>query len=463
MTTLFEAPVAPETSGKLAGYGLNKNPFVVDESRATISGDDAATRFRRMVCAHEIQRVADLLAVEVGQATQQPVWIKEDPLVPRKFNNVVSTGIFRALMASESPRILPVYVALPKVAIDLTGNIFKLIIDRMLPGYFKNVVYAYIYQELKQAAAAGVSGPDFDPDSLVAAMDATGGVVLDEILFGGEYKLTDAETYGVIIEPEPEPEPIVVEEPLEVDHDAEEEAAEVTETEVVEVEVVEEEPIDPRRDAVIAFVRERVEDETNGFGLATRRAIASSLTDGFVKSRLLLEEAPDPKNELLGLIRLAGRYYNGIVVLVDQLEGWVHLDEQQRITLLSAIYEFELLSGGKAVFTVVSSPAVYDDFDPRFTGRCTTIPLKLTWVTQDPAAIFGDQEKLNTLVEEFLSPVRTGDQTGVEPFTEAGLKHVFDKVDGSPAAFIELCGQLLDKGAGDGFVPIDEVYADKGV
>lgn len=467
MTSIFNTPAKREDAGAFAGYGLDGNPFEVDETLATIGGKDDLTRFRRIVCAAEVRRIAKSIVNDLLAGNPQPVWLLEDGQALKQYNNVVATGVFRYLVSSQNPRILPVYVPLPQVANDFTGNVYKLIIDRLLPRYFRNVTYSFICRELEKAITDGQAGLSFDAAGLLADTEATAGRTLDEIFFGAEFTLTMAEEYGGIVQPIlaeelPEEVPEEDEGPDFVDHDAEDEAEEVEET--VEVEVtVEEEPVDERRAPLLAFINERLTDESSAAGETLRDAVLTALTDGFVEGRHVLEKAPAPRDEIMGLIRLISLYYNGIVVMVDQLDPWPYLNDQERINILSDIYNFELAASGKAMVTVVSDKGNFENFDAGFKKRCRMLPMELKW-TREPTIDFGqDAIKAEEFLEDFLNSARLTEASGTKPFDTSGVAEIMAQAGGDILVALDLCRRLIETGRESGFPPIDKSLANKAV
>ncbi len=456
-----------------AGYGLDENPFAVDETLATIGGQDELTRFRKIICAAEVRRLAKSIAKDLLAGNSQPVWMLEDGESSKQYNSVVTTGVFRYMVAGQDPKILPVYVPLPQVANDFTGNVFKLIIDRLLPRYFRNVIYSFIRRELEAAVADGRAGLLFDAAALLNEIDATAGRTLDEIFFGAEFSLTMAEEYGVVVEPEPEPAPAVETEeddgPDFVDYDAEDEAAEAAAAEaeaeeaMVAEEIVEEVTVDARRAPLFAFVGSRLEDESYAAGETVRAAVSTSLADGFVKGRLVLEKTPAPREEIMGLIRLITQYYDGIVVMVDQIDPWPYLTDQERINILSDTYNFELAGAGKALTVMVSDQHNYDDFDAGFKKRCRILPLGLSWTREDSVDFGRDTAKTESLVEDFLNPARLNETAGITPFDKTGVEAILEKAGGNILVALEMCRRLVDAGREIGFPKIDKSFANKAV
>lgn len=459
MSDLFNPPGKPDNTGIYAGYELSVNPFAVDEDLATIGGDENADRFRRIICAHEIDRIASLIKGETFSDTPVMLWLKEDDRSPKLYNNVVTTGVFRALIATSQPRMLPIYVPVPQVLKDFSGNVFKLIADRLLPRYFKHTVYAFIHRELKRAGTDDATSLPFSAGRLAEEMDATGGRALDEILFGGEYTLTEAEEYGAVIEPEPEPQ--AAKESVEELADDEETAETSTSDVSADLPAVAETPVDNRKDQLVAFITSRLNDPSLAFGTTLRSAVTLALTKGFVKGRLFLQEATSPKDELLGLLRLIGYYYNGVVVMVDQLDPWLFFTEPEKIKFLSDLHEYSLISAGKAVFVAISNEQIYEGFDASFKARCETLPLRLTWANEDVDSMGKDLAKFERLLEEFLSAVKQSDGGGLAPFTRSGAARILAKSAGKVPAALDHARRLIDAGSEDGFPPIDETFVDK--
>jgi hypothetical protein len=478
LSELFEVPVKAERNNLYAGYGLKGNPFKVDETLATLDIGDDDSRFKKMMCALEIERLVDLISDEAYSETPKKLWLKEDHTTAKRFNNVVTTGLFRAMVGTANPRMLPVYIPIPQVMSDFAGNVYNLIIDRMLPRYFKNAAYAFIYQELKRVSGGDPKAGPFNAVELIEQMDATNGLALDEILYGREFVLTEAEEYGVLVEEEEDLDEIIdleaemeaagLVEARETDDDIAEAASaeeqprndETTPSEdavnVTEEVVVEEEPADPRRDAILAFAARRLNDPSLSFGNTLKMAIQTGLGDSFVKARIILQQANSPKDELLGLLRLICRYYNGVVVFIDQLDPWVMFTDAEKIQLLSSIHEFDLMSGGRAVLTSVSNAEVYMAFDERYLKECETIPLNLSWMSQNVEEIAKDKASRLAVVSAFIE--KAGGK-GPGPFTADGIDAVFDAAGGEVCPALDRCGELLEAGSKNGFPPIDGAFA----
>lgn len=461
MAPIFDIPEREESP--YAGYGLDSNPFAVDETLATIGGDDDITKFRRIICASAVARLAKSLATGLVDGNPQPAWMLEDKSTSNQFNIVVSTGVFRYLVAGQNPRILPVYVPLPQVANDFTGNVFKLIVDRLLPRYFRNVIYAFICRELEKTVADGQTALTIDAAELLKEIEATAGGALDEIFFGHEFALTTAEEYGVLIETNPEPEIEVTPEeddgPEFVDYDAEDEIEVIEEIEVTE-EIPEEEPVDERRALLLAFVAGRLADESSAAGETLRNAVDVSLTDGFVRGRLVLEKAPKAVDEIMGLIKLISFYYNGVVIMLDQIDPWKFLTEQERINILKDLYNVELISKGKAAVVVVSDERNFDDFDSGFKSRCRMLPLNLAWTLETSVNFSKDETKAEALLEDFLKSARPDGKSGLEPFDTSGVTAILKKSAGNILDGLEMCRRLIDAGSDAGFPAIDKSFVE---
>lgn len=477
MSELFEVPVQAEKENPYAGYGLQGNPFRVDEDLATLDIGTDEARFKKIMCALEVERLVDLISGEAYSESPRKLWLKEDASTAKRFNNVVTTGLFRAMVGSANPRMLPVYIPIPQVMDDFAGNVYNLIIDRMLPRYFKNAAYAFLYQELKRVSGGDPNAGPFNAVELMEQMDATSGLALDEILYGKEFMLTESEEYGVLEEVEVEepmnPEDLeryldegefmtknetdVTEETKETDA----EKAEVVETDSSSPQSPssppeeEEEPIDPRRTAILQFAGRRLNDPAYSFGNTLKLAIQTGLGDSFVKARIILQQANSPKDELLGLLRFICRYYNGVVVFIDQLDPWVMFSDAEKIQLLSSIHEFDLMSGGRAVLTSVSNAEVYDAFDVRYLKECETVPLRLSWMSQNVTEIAKDKSTRNELITEFIAKAG-GKDTG--PFSSDGIDAIFDSANGEVCPAIDKCAELLEAGSRDGFPLIDGAF-----
>jgi hypothetical protein len=461
LSAIFSVPQKP-IKNSFDGYGLIGNPFTVDAQLANLSAQDGLPLFHRIICAVEIERLAKLLAGEVAEGRTKPVWFLENPAFGLRFNNVVEMGVFRYLITDRNPRMLPVYIPLPQVAGDFTGNAYKLIVDRLLPRYFRNVIYAFVCHEL-EAAAGGGGGLSFDAAPLLKEIDKTAGQALDEIFFGKAFSPTVAEEYGVVLEeqdvPTAEAEKPAAEEPEFVDHDAEEETIEAEEA--VEAEEAEEVRIDERREPLVNFINDRLADETSGAGATLRQAVAVSLSSGFVKGRLALESSPSPRDEILGLVKLVAGYYDGLVMLIDQIDPWPFMSEQERINFLSDIYNFELASGGKAMIVVISDQEKFDGFDAAFKDRCRIEPIELKWTNEKDIDFGRDETKAEEFIAEFLGKARADGDPGLEPFTAPAIAAVMKKTDGEILAAIEIFGRLVEKGRVAGFARIDEAFVKK--
>ncbi len=460
MTSLFQPPAASTPHDDYKIYGFSGNPFAVDETLATIGGDDDADRFKRIYCAREIARLAARIQEEALAGAQRRLWLKEDETVPKRYNNVVTTGVFRALLTAEAPRLLPVYVPVPQVFKDLSGGVYNLLVDRLLPRYLKNATYAFVYQELAQAG----SEVPFDAAGLRAEMDATRGVALDMILYGREFALTEAEEYGVEEEVEEIASGEVASSPAEQAprNDGttrpEDEATQPEEA-IEEAEA----PVDDRRQPLLEFIGTRLNDEAFGFGPTLRLAISTALADNFVRARMILEQADRPKDELLGLIRFASRYYNGVVVLIDQLDPWTQFTEPDRIKFLSSLHEFDLISGGRAVTVMLSNKFIYDSFDARFRDQCVTLPLHLSWVTRSVEEIGRDRAVAGRMFAAWLAPAGTAEPETIAPLTAETIDVLLTKAQDSPYIALELARELVERGRAQGRLTLDGAFASQTV
>jgi hypothetical protein len=348
-----------------------------------------------------------------------------------------------------------VYVPLPQVANDFTGNVFKLIVDRLLPRYLRNVFYAYVCRELAAAAAEDQARSTFDAVGLLREIEETAGGALDQIFFGVEFTLTEAEEYGGIvkdaqdelIEAEAEAAAHEDEGPEFVDHDAEEEAEATEETEEIQEEEPEEVKIDERRAPLMSFINNRLTDESSTAGETVREAVLVSLTDGFVEGRHILEKATSPREEIMGLIKMISLYYDGVIIMVDLIDPWPYLSEQEKINLLGDLYNVELAGAGKLKVVVVSDQGNFDDFDAGFKNRCRMLPLELK-LTSEKTVDFGDDAaKAEAFVGSFLNSARLTEAAGIEPFDAPAIAGIMKQAGGSALAAMEIFGKTLDEKA----------------
>ena len=444
MKSFFEKP-EPFRAEDYKGYFLSRNPFKPDESLVNLEGEDDLTRFRRMLCAREAEKVSHLIKEEAFEENPKGFWLVKDQTVGGMFNIMVQSGIFRDFVISENPRLFPVYIPFPQIFGKFFPNVYSLMVDRLLPEYFRNCVYSFTYQELEGLVERGEDKqilPDLGVPGFLKEMDETKGEVLDAILFPKK--------------PEEELAPVA-------ETSVSEEEPPVAEASASDQEPKEEEPpADPRKDMLINFIETRSQAEGSGFTTAIQEAIFIGLREGFENGRSKLTMIAKYEEAIPSLLHLISFFYHKTVLFVDQLDMWPFVPKQEKASFLGDATQLKFLAGGEIVFLFITDADAYKAFDESFSRGYEKISLDLSLIGTDIATL-NTQEETEKVLASFLKADAAHMGEGLEPFTADGVAELVSRSSGNIVKGLETAASLIEKGKSQGFPPIDKKFASNNI
>lgn len=433
--SFFEKP-EPVRAKDYQGYFLSRNPFKPDESLINLEGEDETTRFRRMVCAREAEKVTYSIKEEAPKENPKSFWLVKDQTVGGMYNIMVQSGVFRDFVISENPRIFPVYIPFPQVFGKLFQSAYALMVDRLLPQYFRNCVYSFAYQELKGLVERGEAKqilPELDVPGFLKEMDKTKGEVLDEILFPKK----------------PE--------------EAEEETPPVAEASASEEEQEEPEPpVDPRKEMLIKFIEDRSQAEGSGFTTAIQEAIFIGLREGFENGRSKLTMIANYGEAIPSLLHLISFFYHKTVLFVDQLDMWPFVPKQEKASFLGDVTQLKFLSEGKIIFLFITDSDAYKAFDEGFSRGYEKLPLDLSLIGVDVATLNTPEEAEKVLVS-FLKADAAHVGKELEPFTTDSVTELVSRSNGNIVKELDMAASLIEEGRSQGFPSIDKEFVTKSI
>jgi hypothetical protein len=464
MSSLFEKP-EPVRAKDYKGYFLSRNPFKPDESLVNVEGEDDVTRFRRMVCAREVEKVSSLIKEQALAESPKNFWLVKDQTVGGMYSIVVQSGVFRDFVISENPRLFPVYIPFPQVFGKLFQNVYSLMVDRLLPQYFRNCVYSFTYQELKglvQREEEKQVFPDLDVPGFLKEMDETKGDVLDEILFPKEPEEEEEEPPPVAeasaSEPDEEKEPKAEASASEPD---EEKEPKEEKTEETGAEAQEEAPADPRKDMLINFIETRSQAEGSGFTTAIQEAIFIGLREGFENGCSKLTMTANYGEAIPSLLHLISFFYHKSVLFVDQLDMWPFVPKQEKASFLGDATQLKFLSGGEIVFLFITDADAYKAFDKSFSSGYEKLPLDLSLIGTDISTL-GTPEETEKVLVSFLKADPAHSKKGLEPFASDSVAELVSRSNGNIVEELDMAATLIEKGRSQGFPSIDKEFVRKG-
>ncbi len=483
MSSFFEPPKVSKEK-KYNKYSLERNPFqphTLDALKA--DRKDRELTFSSVVFDREVEKLTSEIGRGLTNKTYRSMWLFKSPAFSGPMSVRSGGRVFSNLVCSKNPRFLPVYAALPHVFEDVTGRLYDMMMDRLLPRYLKYAVYSLIYQELKTASSDKNASeqllPEIDAGKLVEEIDKTEGKALDEIFFPKKKQPTyDEEIRSMKIRrddlrPDEEKYPTEEEEGKEQGESEEKESEELAEVIELETEVdeetegeeeekeaeVEEIPVDPRKEPLISFIKKRIDDPAFQFGKTVQEGIIFCLNNGFLKGhRYIRREVRSRRDELRGLISLIKCYFNGIVIILDQLNSFRHQTEPDQISFLSSIFQFRLLAQEELIIVFTSKKPAFEDFDSNFTKGFKHIHFNLSWMKKDSEETGKDDKMMKEMVADFLKSAHSKKTDDIAPFTDDGLKLLIKKSEKDPVKLIKLCGDMINKGSKNDFPAIDKKF-----
>ncbi|MFZ3062564.1 MAG: hypothetical protein WA148_02330 [Actinomycetota bacterium] len=481
MKSFFEKPELFRAEN-YKGYFLSRNPLKPDESLVNLEGEDDLTRFRRMLCAREAEKVSSPIKGEAFEENPKGFWLVKDQTVGGMFNIMVQSGIFRDFVISENPRLFPVYIPFPQIFGKFFSNVYSLMVDRLLPDYFRNCVYSFAYQELKGLVERGEDKqilPDLGVPGFLKEMDETKGEVLDVILFPPkpEEELAPvAETSVSEEESKEEPPPVAEtsvseEEPPVAETSVSDEEPPVAETSVSDEEPPvaeasasepEEAPADPRKDMLINFIETRSQAEGSGFTTAIQEAIFIGLREGFENGRSKLTMIANYGEAIPSLLHLISFFYHKTVLFVDQLDMWPFVPKQEKASFLGDATQLKFLSGGQIVFLFITDADAYKAFDESFSRGYEKISLDLSLIGTDISTLNTPEVGENVLVS-FLQADAAHEGKELQPFTADGVAELVSRSSGNIVKGLEMAASLIEKGKSQGFPPIDKKFVSNNI
>ncbi len=513
-------PTVPEP--EFPGYDNQYNPFPAVERADDPAKQREA--FDKAFCDIETARVRDELSrIWLDEKTRRVCMVKEQR-VANSHNVVVMSGAMREVFFNEAPRLFSVYVPLPIWREDLLSGIVWMMEDMLGDPYFRVVLNSYVYRELSELVESGKAAevlPSIDVPKLLEDMQATEGQALEEMLFPPpppEPELSaegegDAVDGAVVTGDEPgaaasgdaaagAPEGDLSPEEFEAElerrlagggaeaeaaagesggAEAEASSAESTEAEGTEPAAAEtapggaepegppsgngenpeeapKKPENPQRDELVKYFKGRFQE--GPFGKQVQRSIVRALRKGYEKGRAKLGTVPAHET-INGLLDWLQYYYHGSLVLVDQIEGFEFLEEEEKSRILGAMSEFGWLSKGRAILVVGVYPAGLEEVGEDNLAGFVRLPFRLGALSREPGEEL-DDAGAKQLIADCLGRRSVdqpdGEAPKLEPFTEDAVAAVLEVTDKTVLGVIGACRRLMEVGRDAGFASIDSAF-----
>ncbi|MHB0977773.1 MAG: hypothetical protein ACYC1U_11420 [Candidatus Aquicultorales bacterium] len=426
-------------------YKLRFNPFVVETD--TVEAKDEEAGYRNFVYGRESKRVVAGINSWIEKGETSKVWIVKDMSVHGSHHIYLSGGILRHLMADEEDlRIFPALSLLTVIYKAAVDNILKMVLDRLTIDQFRLCLFSYIYQCLEKLVDQGVDKQaitDVDVPAFLAKIEATGGEILDWALYG---------------RPEEEKPERQAAEVLEETQTSEADASEALENEEVEKEDPEAAAAKKAEEERLAALRQaaeravQIESETTSLQHLGKEAVGRgmvSLEDGFS----FLKVGGFGLDAMNDVLNLMSSYYRTTFVLIDRIDGWAMLEDEEKRRIYAELGEWQWVIGSKGCLGLVAGPLFAEATDPSFLATAFKIETYLRDVER-PIDRLVTAEEGAELVGRYLAAAGADDDGSIAPFTPEAIDEMVERAEGNIAAFLTLAGQALAKAAGKGAAAI---------
>lgn len=466
MQEFFKPPPVLADEASFAQYRLGANPFPGPEILKQ-EGKSERKIFNQQVQHKEIQKLVSVVEKETKEAKPQNILVYKDKQVANSQNLAVLVGMLPVISHKPAPRIFTLPTLLPLIVRDMLPNLLDKLIDLLQPEDLRNCVYAVIYkhlEELEKSNKASEVLPDVDVSELMKEMNQTEGKALDDILFPQPppEEVSEEET-----RPEPEDELKKIAESLEAEGKAESETdEEKKESPEDSEEAEEEEPPDPRRDNLVKFIEEAVEQEP--FDENLKQGIKTALNEGFENAKKQLEPKEDLRKYFISILRLFSHFYNKTVITMDQFEIWPKVEATEKSEFLGVMTELPHLTEGNVFILFMCPPKIAEEIGLDNLKVTKTESLDLGLIRTKDLKTLGTEEELPKILANFLqadfyrqqelAAQKETKHDELYPFTKSGTKELADLYQGDINQILTGAGKLLEEGKASGYPSIDAQF-----
>lgn len=454
-------------------YYLGKNPFPTASMVGGYTSGDKLGAFWQRIFFKEANRLTNLFQERSFQEKPKAVLIKKEPYVRTRMTNAIFGILLRNLLHSSNPRVLPLEDSLPLIYRSFFDSFWRNCSDYIQYPQFKTCIYAFLYQELKKLKTGEIKAelPDIDLNELFKEIEESEGQVLEDI-----FVLPTEEEDQEEVKEETKEDDINVDE-LE-DGEMKDFVSEVQrlkeerrQQEEIATQAVLPKPkteVDPRREPLLGFFNDQI--ERSNLSEHGKNIIKKCLDESYLDGFTLFRTKKDTKESIKDILRITTNYYHKVVYLIDHMEGWQALEEDEKGKLIGEMAEIPFVTEGHLIMGFLVSDQVFEYLSSDSFPSNEIIELELELVQQNPEEISG-LDKIREILRIFINAdryrslkIKEMEEKGLSqefPFTDDGIEALFEKSEKDILRLIPYAYEIIEQGKQAGYVKIDKGFVDK--
>lgn len=460
-------------------YGLRFNPFAVLDD--LVKDDSRQAAYITRVYNREAQRVAAKLKEWVISGETSKLWIVKDMSVDAAHHIYFSGSLLRVMKNLHDFRVFPTVALLSLIYKTFTNGIQRAILDRLDAESYELCLFSYVYSSLEKLVESGLAEqalPGVDVPAFLKEIEESDGEILRKVLHpkeedesseqasgdalseghdaagsgeaGGDSPEigatgADAEKNGMRTE---DSESDVAAEPQKGA-----EAIAVRDAELREAEDEENRRLRVLGDAIFRAVSINLEDSP--FGYLGREVVSRGLVS--LEDGLQFLQAGGPSTEaLVDILRFISCYYHASFTLIDRIDAWEMLDDEERKRVYAEVGEWKWVIGDNGCLAIHAGPRFAEVTDESFLADAVKVHIDFHDLEREVDERF-DSASAVELIADFLSAARPdGEEKSVHPFTEGAIDAMVERAEGDAIAIIDLAGKLIELSAEQNLGIVDE-------
>ncbi len=462
-------------------HGLNFNPFRSIDTMVKDDSEQAA--YVNRIYNREAQRVMFELKERVISGEASKFWIVKDMRVDPAHHVYFSGALLRAMKNGDSFRIFPTVALLSLIYKRFADGVQRAILDRLDEQSFELCLFSYIYSALEKlvdSASAEQALPEVDVPALLREIEESDGEILRKILYpevedesaeerdgddAPEARDVDAKSHageggdsakvadeGADAE---EKGANAANADLDILADVRKEAEATADLDEATAEAEDEENRRLRAlgDAIYRAVS--IDLESSPFGHLGREAVSRGLI-ALDEGLRFLKAGGAPPESLVDVLRFLTFYYHVPFVIVDRIDVWEMLDDEERKRVYAEVSEWKWVIGDKGCLAIHAGPRFAEVTDESFLADAAKVHIDFHDLERDATERL-DAASAAELIADFLSAARpAGEERSIRPFTEGAIKMMVERSEGDAVAIIDLAAKLIESSDERGLGVIDE-------